>query len=117
MSRIKKGTKISNAGYVKDVKEDKGAVTMTIGPEKPEPDWKEIAYSLFNIVDDIALYFENKPEEFQRTPDFRFLQKKVFAAHEHFINDRGRIISRHEKEIRERKFDEVFARVRSNDNK
>lgn len=67
----------------------------------PEPNWKEIAYELATIIDDIDLQFQMEhyslPEGrntpmYQESPKQKFLIKKFIAAQKHFIRYKNQIL-------------------------
>lgn len=98
MKEIKKGDKIGDY-YVSDKKVNNGSITLTMSAVAPEPDWKEIAYELASLLDDIDLHFQTKLDllnkdgaRFHEDSDTLFHIKKFLLAQKHFIRYKNQLL-------------------------
>lgn len=65
--------------------------------DSKEPNWKDIAYELASLLDDIQLQFDCDMDDRGRnfvkeTPRAKFLIKKFIAAQKHFVRYKNNLL-------------------------
>lgn len=59
--------------------------------QETAPDWREIAYEVANILDDVIMFVESSIDE-ENTPAYNFIKKKSIQIGKYFTKERHIVI-------------------------